>query len=337
MVVQSEKEYMSQIVIPIKLRTVLRKRILREFSMKWIKQQLIYVAHGRYPWAQTHAMIPTPDIINAKIIRVYLTFCDANGIGRVGFVELKTDNLNTIHKISQKPVLDIGKPGTFDENGVLQCSIVTLDDGRKYLYYAGFELGTKIRYRLLTGLAVSEDGGNSFKRIQKTPVLERSDQELYFRGGPFVMLDNGLFKMWYVAGSNWMEIDGINKPVYTIKYLESSDGIQWGNHGVVCIDIENEMEHGFGRPYVVKENGLYRMFYSIRVKHKGYRLGYAESENGISWIRKDNEAGIDVSQTGWDSGMVCYSSVVKVNGKTYMFYNGNEFGKTGFGYSVLNG
>lgn len=303
--------------------------------MKWKKLGLVYNSDGSLWWAKTHAMIPTPEVINDEVIRIYLTFCDDSGIGRVGYVEVDADAPDKILSVSSEPVIGIGIPGTFDENGVLQCSVVSVPDGRKFLYYVGFELGTKIRYRLLTGLAISENNGKTFQRIKKTPILERSDKELYFRGGPFVMQAEDRFKMWYVAGSSWVEIDGVKKPVYTINYLESTDGIQWGNEGKICIDIEHEDEHGFGRPYIVKEDGFYRMFYSIRVKHKDYRLGYAESSDGIVWTRKDDEIGIDVSDSGWDSEMICYSAVVKIKDKVFMFYNGNEFGKTGFGYAEL--
>lgn len=303
--------------------------------MKWKKMGLIYVANGDSKWAQTHAMLPTPDIIDVKVLRMYLAFCDLNGVGRVGYIDLDIDNPKRILKISQKPVLDIGQPGTFDENGAVPCSVLTMEDGRIFLYHVGFELGTKIRYRLLTGLSVSTDGGNNFYRFKETPILERSSKELFFRCGPFVMKDHGLFKLWYVAGNSWTEIDHKMMPVYTINYLESKDGINWGDEGKVCIDIKNDDEHGFGRPYVIKKNNFYRMFYSIRKKHKGYRLGYAESANGIVWDRKDDEIGIDASTEGWDSEMLCYSSIVQYKEKTYMFYNGNDFGKTGFGYAEL--
>jgi predicted GH43/DUF377 family glycosyl hydrolase len=303
--------------------------------MKWKKMGLIYAADGAYVWAKTHAMIPTPELVSDETIRIYLTFCDANGVGRVGYVDVDADMPSKVLGISKKPVLDVGVPGTFDENGVLQCSVVTLPDGKKYLYYAGFELGTKIRYRLLSGLAVSDDLGNSFHRRQRTPILERSDDELYFRGGPYVMLEDGLFKMWYVAGSNWIVIDGKSMPVYTINYLISPDGINWAGSGKVCIDIQNDNEHGFGRPYVIRDGGLYKMFYSIRIRYKGYRLGYAESSEGINWTRKDREIGIDVSEEGWDSETICYSAVIKVRDKVYMFYNGNDFGRTGFGFALL--
>ncbi len=303
--------------------------------MQWSKRGLIYVADGRQPWSQTHAMIPTPEFLDSETLRVYISVCDQEGIGRVSYIDVQADNPGKVLAVASLPILDIGQPGTFDENGVVATSIVTLPDGRKFLYYVGFELGTRIRYRLLTGLAISEDGGNSFRRVQKTPVLERSDRELFFRCGPFVLRENGVFRMWYVAGDRWLNINGKDLPVYTVNYLESQDGIHWDKQGKVCIDIQNQNEHGFGRPYIVKHGEKYKMFYSIRVKNLGYRLGYAESYDGIDWVREDELIGMDVSAAGWDAETVCYSAVIPVNDRYYMFYNGNRFGKTGCGWAKL--
>jgi hypothetical protein len=302
--------------------------------MNWIKKGLIFNSNGVKKWAVEGAMIPTPVHLNKDVLRVFLTFLDNKGIGRTGYVDLAKNNLNKVLKVSPNPVFDIGAPGTFDENGSLTCSVVKVPDFGYYFYYAGFELGTQIRYRLLTGLAITNDNFELKKKF-KTPVLERIDEELHFRCGPFCMLDNGIFKMWYVAGSEWTEIDGKSMPVYEIKYLESVDGINWRGAGSSCIKIEKENEHGFGRPYVIKHNGLYKMFYSVRVKKLGYRLGYAESVNGLHWVRKDNEMNLNVSEDGFDNEMICYSSVIEINGKLIMFYNGNDFGKTGFGYAEL--
>lgn len=303
--------------------------------MQWRKQGLIYAANGDRPWSQTHAMIPTPEFLDSETLRIYITVCDKEGIGRISYIDVQAENPDKVLAVAGSPILDIGQPGTFDENGILVTSIVSLPDDRKFLYYVGFELGTRIRYRLLSGLAISEDGGNSFQRVQKTPILERSDRELFFRGGPFVRWENGVFRMWYVAGDRWLTIKGKEMPVYTINYLESADGIHWGKQGKVCIDIQHQYEHGFGRPYVLKHDGKYKMFYSIRVKELGYRLGYAESTDGIDWVRRDDLIGMDVSTVGWDSEAICYSAVVNVKGRYYMFYNGNQFGKTGFGWAQL--
>lgn len=303
--------------------------------MEWKKLGVVFKPDGSMPWARSHAMIPTPFLRDASL-RVYLTFCDEKFIGRPGYVDLSLDNVLNVQGVSGQPLFEIGQPGTFDENGVLATSVVHVDDKHVYLYYVGFELGTQIRYRLLTGLAISEDGGTTFRKLKKTPILERSDQELYFRCGPFVLHEEGIFRMWYVAGSSWTDIHGKPMPVYDLRYMESSDGINWPDFGTVCLPVTDPDEHGFGRPYVVHENGLYKMYFSVRKRSLcAYRLGYAESFDGINWQRKDEQLNLDVSAEGWDSKAIMYSAVQTLHGETYLFYNGNNFGETGFGVALL--
>jgi hypothetical protein len=205
------------------------------------------------------------------------------------------------------------------------------------MYYAGFELCTNVRYRIFTGLAISEDGGENFVRHSKAPVLDRSDAELYFRCGPFVLLEGGTFKLWYIAGSNWVDIAGKSMPVYDLRFLESADGIHWADSGFPSMQISSEDEHGFGRPWVVKRGESdYQLFYSIRRRSlSAYRLGYAESNDGIHWRRMDAEMGLDVSPGSFDSHAIMYSAVISVGSRTYCFYNGNEFGKDGFAVAEL--
>jgi hypothetical protein len=304
--------------------------------MRWHKLGVVYKPDGTRDWAVSHAMVPTPTLLNEREVRVYLSFRDAQNVGRAGYVDVCTDDPLRVLRVSPEPVLDIGLPGTFDENGVLPTCVIDVSPGLKYMYYVGFEVGTRIRYRLLTGLAISRDGGETFVRNSRTPILERSDEELFFRGGPFVLREGNLFKMWYVAGSGWTSVAGKAMPVYDLKYLESADGIEWASAGRTCLDLRDSDEHGYGRPYVIRENGLYRLFYSIRRRSvAAYRLGYAESVDGINWRRLDDQLNFDVSMEGWDSEAVMYSAVITLEDKTYMFYNGNNFGETGFGVAML--
>ena len=303
--------------------------------MKWRKLGLVYCPDGSLWWARSHAMIPTPVQINDARVRVFITCCDDQGLGRVGHVDVDANNPVRVLDVCSEPVLGIGDDGTFDENGALVCSVVGANGGF-FMYYVGFELGRKIRYRLLTGCATARNSAGPFERVWAVPVLERSEGELYFRCGPFVRHEDGRFRMWYVAGSGWEEVAGQTKPVYEIRYLESEDGIHWPRRGHACIALEKENEHGFGRPYVIRHEGKYRMFYSVRRRDvASYRLGYAESDDGLHWERKDEEMGLDVSEDGWDSEMICYSAVIQLNGRWYMFYNGNDFGRTGFGVAEL--
>jgi predicted GH43/DUF377 family glycosyl hydrolase len=302
--------------------------------MIWKKLGLVYVANGKQDWAVSHASIPTTMMLDESQIRIYVAFSDQNKVGRVGFVDIAASNPLHILKVSEKPVLDIGEPGTFDDNGVTPISILKYAD-KLYLYYVGWQLGVKVRYFLLMGLAISEDNGNTFKSYSRVPILERSNNELFVRTAAHVHLDNDKWRMWYIAGDKWIDINNKKVPTYNMRYLESTDGVNWGKSGTVCLDIANEDEYGFGRPFVIRENGIYRMWYSIRTISKGYRLGYAESTNGLNWIRKDKQVGIDISENGWDSQMICYSCIQKTKYGTYMFYNGNNYGETGFGVAVL--
>ena len=305
--------------------------------MKWQKRGIVFSPDGSRPWAKSHAMIPTPVLTSTGQLRVYITTCDADGIGRPGFVELDPQNPTKVLRISERPLLDVGSPGTFDENGVLACSVVEVSKERHILYYAGFELGTKIRYRLLTGAAVSGDGGETFKKARTTPVLERSPSELYFRCGPFAVWQDGRMRMWYIAGSEWTDVKGKAMPVYDIRYLESADGLDWSGTGTPVLPIQKPDEHGFGRPWVIQRGPVdYQMFFSVRKRSvEAYRLAYAESKDGLTWSRMDDNLNLGVSPDGFDSRAIMYSAIITVEGRTYCFYNGNDFGRDGFAVAEL--
>ena len=305
--------------------------------MHWNKLGLVYGPDGSLPWAKSHAMIPTPVRLNNEVIRVFVTFCDDKGVGRPGYVDVSANDPLKVLGVSQQPLLDLGKAGTFDENGLLTCSVIDFGNGKMFMYYVGFELGTQIRYRLLTGLAVSENGGNSFNRFAPTPVLERSATEIYFRCGPYCHYGSQRFQLWYVAGSEWIDLNGKSMPVYDIRYAESKDGIHWPSAGKVQIAITEPDEHGFGRPCVIrKPGGGYRMFYSVRRRSLGaYRLGYAESNNGRVWKRMDDKLNLDVTPGCFDSDAIMYAAPIYVGEKLYIFYNGNDFGRDGFAVAVL--
>lgn len=302
--------------------------------MKWKKLGLVYVSDGQRSWARSHAASPTSFMLDEDRVRVFVALVDSAQVGRIGYVDIEAANPLRVLKDSEVPVLDIGLAGTFDDNGVMPISVLQ-HQGRLYLYYIGWQLGVKVRYCLFIGLAVSDDRGESFTRCSQAPILDRSDGELFVRTAACVRADNESWKMWYIAGDRWIDIGGKQVPTYNMRYLESNDLATWGKEGRVVLDLSSADEFGFGRPFVVKEDRLYKMWYSIRTVTKGYRLGYAESADGLSWVRKDDEVGIDVSDIGWDSEMICYSCIQKTRYGTYMFYNGNDYGETGFGAAIL--
>jgi hypothetical protein len=304
--------------------------------MKWRKLGVVWNTPGHAWWSRTHAMGPTPHLRDDGTIRVFLTTLDEQGRGRPMYVDVSAADPTRVLKVSDHFLMDVGRPGTFDDNGLMPISFVPWR-GALRMYYAGFELCTHIRYRIFSGVAESHDGGETFTRLQETPVLDRSPGELYFRGGPFALADEGRIRLWYVGGSEWTELNGKPMPIYDLRYLESADGLAWGDAGTLSMAVTGDDEHGFGRPWVVRRGPSdWQLFYSIRRRSlAAYRLGYAESSDGIHWIRKDDAMGLDVSPGAFDSDAIMYSAIVDVGGRRYCFYNGNGFGATGFGVAEL--
>jgi hypothetical protein len=297
-------------------------------KMPWIKKGLLFAPDGNSEWLKTHAALPVVDR-KGKTYRIYFSGRDEERRAQIGYFE--TDDFEKITLVSEKPVLGLGPMGAFDDSGVTTSWIVN-HENRKYLYYSGWSLGVSVPFYFYIGLAISEDGGETYQRVAG-PILDRNEIDPYLTASPCVLVEDGTWRMWYVSGTRW-EMKG-NRPrhYYHIKYAESSDGIHWRREGLVCIDYQSPDEYAIARPCVVKEEDLYRMWYSYR--GDSYRIGYAESADGIKWERKDHESGIDVSASGWDSQMIEYPCVFEENGVYCMLYNGNDYGKTGIGLAVL--
>ncbi len=165
--------------------------------------------------------------------------------------------------------------------------------------------------------------------------MARSDHDPCLVTAPMVLLDQNKWRMWYVSGYRWQrEKDGLHS-CYHVKYAESSDGISWRRDGHVALDHASPAERNIARPCVVRDEGGYRAWYSYNAG-SGYRIGYAESSDGLHWVRRDDQAGISLSPSGWDSEAIAYPYVVKCGNRLFMFYNGNGFGRDGIGLAVAD-
>jgi hypothetical protein len=309
--------------------------------MKWVKKGKIFAPDHDSDWMVSHASVPVADKITDEVLRIYFGTRDGEGRSHTSYLEVEADNPQKILYMHDKPVLSLGELGTFDDRGIMPSWLVS-HDGNKYLYYIGWNPQVTVPYRLSIGLAISKDGGNSFHKVSNGPICGRAVDEPYFNTAPCVLVDGESWKMWYISCTGWQIIHGHPEPSYLVKYAESADGIHWHKTGRICID-SNDSTEAIGRPCVFVEGATYKMFYSYRStinyrtdSRQSYRLGYAESADGLSWNRKDDEVGIDKSGSGWDSQMMEYCYVYDHRAKKYLFYNGNGFGATGFGYAVLD-
>jgi predicted GH43/DUF377 family glycosyl hydrolase len=300
--------------------------------VKWVKHGIVWRPDGRMAWAASHATCPTHITLPDGALRVFVQCRDAANVGRVAWVDLDPEDPRRVIRQCREPALDIGRAGAFDDNGVFPTCVLPRPDGRLFLYYVGFELCRHIRYRLLTGLAISRDGGHSFVRASDVPILERSTSEPHIRGGPWVIDEGSELRMWYVAGGTWQTIDGKPMPVYDIRHLRSNDGMRWPEQGQVVLPLTQDGEHGFGRPYVTRRGPGWQMHYSVRHRDAPtYRLGLAESDDGLAWRRKDQTLGLEVTPGSWDSDSIEYGAPIAAGGRDWLLYNGNDFGSAGFG------
>jgi predicted GH43/DUF377 family glycosyl hydrolase len=299
--------------------------------MRWVKKGLIYGPEGSAAWAQHSALTPTPIQLEPDSIRVYAGFRDSTGVSRIGYVDVAADNPAHVRKVSAQPVLDIGAPGAFDDNGVILGDVLKIDDSLR-MYYVGFQQVQKAKFLAFSGLAVSRDHGESFERLRQVPILDRDDEALFIRAIHSVLVEDGLWRIWYAAGSGWETIGGVPYPRYHIRYTESPDGLSFRQPGRPCLMAEGS-EYRIGRPRVYKSGGAYQMYFTKGDTQGRYFPGYAESVDGIHWIRKDEQIGLTLSTSGWDSRTLSYPALISTHGRTYMFYNGNDMGKDGFGYA----
>lgn len=287
---------------------------------------------GGVPFVKTHAALPVADEAGPHH-RIYWSGRDEKGRARVAFFETDLSRPGLVLRVSERPVLDLGPLGAFDDSGVTTSCLVN-HGGRKYLYYTGWSLGVTVPFYLFAGLAVSDDEGQTFRRVSTAPILPRTDADPFLTASPWVLVEGGVWRMWYVSGSRWEQTSSGPRHHYDIRYAESGDGRLWHPTGRVCVTYAREDEHAFARPCVVKDGSLYRMWFSVRGEH--YRLGYAESKDGLHWERLDPLAGLEPAASGFDSEMLCYPCVFDHAGKRFLLYNGNDYGRTGIGLAVLD-
>lgn len=302
--------------------------------MKWTKLNHIFAPDGDVWWMRTHASLPTPLYLGDNLYRIYFASRDEQSRSRIGYVEIDITEPAKILYITPRPVLDIGKLGAFDDSGVMPTSIVHVKD-RLYLYYVGWMQGKNVRYYLHHGLAISKDGGKTFERYSRATISPQTEMEPYgLFTAPLVIYDGDLFRMWYGSGLGWGVINEKVNPKYNMRYAISKNGTTWKRISL-AVDFAYSDEWAIGRCAILKTSDIYEMWFSYMRGKQGYRIGYAQSKDGKSWERDDTQAGISISENGWDSQMIEYPAIFKhpptPTGEYYMLYNGNDYGRTGFG------
>lgn len=318
--------------------------------MKWRKLGLVFdlskqkLPEGYVGFAQS----PQPVVFD-DFVRVYFStrMVDAkNGkfISDVAFADFEPD-FSEVIRVSHRPVIDRGELGCFDEHGIFPMNVIK-HGSELWGYTCGWSRRFSVSVETGIGLAVSRDGGLSFERLGNGPVLTSSPREPFLVGDGFVLKQETTFHMWYIFGTGWRSYEkgGVPERTYKIGHAVSEDGISWSktSEGAAVIpDAIGEAESQ-ALPCVIKIDDLYHMFFCFRHSYdfrtnaaRGYRIGHATSADLRRWVRSNHAIRLEQEGGSWDSEMMCYPGVCKSRGRTYLLYNGNDFGRHGFGAAVL--
>jgi hypothetical protein len=300
---------------------------------RWRKLGLVFRPREHWPWASSHAQLPTPLALGHGRYRVFCAGRDERSRSHVGWFDIDLDRPDEILAASATPVLAPGPLGGFDDHGIYPASVVHNGSGVR-LYTIGWNPGPRppLFYASI-GIAESDDDGASFPRRSRAPIMARSEHDPCLVTSPCVLREGDVWRMWYVSGYAWGEVDGVPQSHYHIKYATSDDGLIWRRDGHVALDHAHPGEKNIARACVLAAGDGYEAWYSFAVGD-GYRIGFATSTDGLAWRRRDDEAGLTVSAEGWDSAAVAYPAVVCHCGRRVMFYNGNGFGRDGVGLAI---
>lgn len=222
--------------------------------------------------------------------------------------------------------------------------------GHFKMYYAGSS-STQVNESLwdqwVTGVVTSADAINwtypdnyeqilFARKLFEGDVVNPDEQvkifDSVFAIDAFVLKDGPVYKCWYTGwnGEVRNEDDGIsNKINFRIGYATSPDGLNWtkvngaaGAGSVLSTGNSGETDElGVEDPYIIKENGLFRMWY-VGWDGKFRRIHYAISPDGVRWIKKG--VVMDVGGKGHDELGAQSPVVIKRSAQYELWYQGKS-------------
>lgn len=310
--------------------------------MECIKKGKIFEPKGNLDWSKLYAQVPTPIELD-DVIRIYYTTrpdsTNGNFVSFTSYIEVDKENPLKVLYIHDKPVIELGEKGTFDEFGIMPSSFIRKKN-ELWMYYTGWSRELSVPYTTSIGLAISYDNGVTFEKISNGPILSKNRFDPFLVNGPYVQFFEEKYHMWYSSCYKWVENEDKIDPIYKIKHATSEDGINWMSDDFFCIDELNENE-AQNAPCVEFLDGLYYMFFcdrsgvNFRNGKNGYKITYAISKDLINWDRKIISLLSDDDIDSWDYEMQAYPRILSLQDKKIILYNGNFFGRKGFGYAEL--
>ena len=299
--------------------------------MGWRRLGHLYGPDGNRSWARSHAALPVPILLNGDRFRVFFSARDEENRSSVGWVDVALREKPSVLAEGKESLLSSASAGHFDDSGIGLGSIVRGGGTPDRLYYMGWNLGVRAPWRNSIGIATGDATLPAFERLYAGPIMDRSPEDPYTLSYPWVLrLAPDDWRMWYGSNLAW---GGSSADMqHVIKAARSVDGLNWTREATPAVGFSSPGEYALARPCVLAEGGHLRMWFATRGER--YRVGAATSPDGHTWSRCDDTAGLKRSDEGWDSEMVCYPCVIRHRDRLYLFYNGNSYGKDGFGVAI---
>jgi hypothetical protein len=300
--------------------------------MVWTRLGKVWCPSGHLSWARHSFMTPVPIQLDADTIRVFGGTRDDCGISRISWIDVDRADPTRVLRVSDYPVMDVGQPGMFDDNGIILGDVLRMSDSHLRMYYVGFQLVEKAKFLAFTGLAESYDNGGSFERVKPTPILDRAPGAQFINALHSILPTENGYRAWIACGEGWEVIGGAVYPRYNCWTLESADGIHFDIETAVrCLDVSGD-EYRIGRPRANRAGGGYELRVTSDTRSKLYSCHLATSTDGVAFTRTDIDE-LPRGQVGdWDAEMTCYPARIDTDaGESYLFYNGNGMGRTGVG------
>lgn len=301
--------------------------------MQWKKLGCLFCPEKLHPKLESHGANPLPIRLNGDVFRILYSGRDCQNRSSVGFVDADIVKQKIVY-VHNEPLFGYGKADSFYSHGVSIGNCYEAD-GNYYVLFMGWQSPPDAHWRGDIGRLVL--GPDWSLRIEEDrPFLSTNTVDPLSLSYPWVIQEgNNAYSMWYGSTVTWNA--GNDEMLHVINYATSNDGHHWRRLGLALPFKIGEFQ-AFSRPSVVgNKNDGYHMWFSYRGGcDTKYRIGYAYSENGAVWENRLDAVGIDVSSSGWDSEMIEYPFVFDHNNERYMMYNGNGYGKTGFGLAVLD-
>lgn len=301
---------------------------------QWTKLGLLYCPPetGRHPKLLSHAANPLAVLMDGDVYRIFYSGRDAGNRSSIGAVDMDIVKRKVIQE-HKKPFFEHGSHDSFFADGVSIGNCYEVN-GKRYMLFMGWQTPQGQHWRGDIGrLVVKPD--LTLESDSDVPFLSSDATDPISLSYPWVIKnEDGGFGMWYGSTSTWNAGNG--EMLHVLNYASSADGHHWHRQGL-AIPYDLGTAQAFSRPTVARDvRGGYEMWFSYRSgAGEKYRVGYAVSKDGKAWELALNKVGITVSAEGWDSEMIEYPFVFDHQGQRYMLYNGNGYGKTGFGLAVL--